>query len=179
LLGQAGSLASLSQTIPTISGQAYLVSFWLSNPGHLSSGNVTPNEFRLQWNGATLYDRVNMNVFTWTNLQFVASGGNASATVSFAARNDNDYFGFDDVSVEAIPAPSFLAAAVTNGNVTLSWTALTGLSYQAQYSTYVPATSWIDLGGPITATGASNGVITITDVLPPDPQRFYQVVLLP
>ena len=37
-------------------------------------------------------------------------------------------------------------------------------------------TNWINLGAPITAT---NGVITMSDLTSVDPQRFYQVILLP
>jgi hypothetical protein len=177
LLGQPGSLARLTQTLETLPGQPYLISFWLSNPGLLSSGNVTPNAFQVEWNGAFLVSQTNLGVFDWTNMQFVVAATNYATSLVFAARNDNDYFGLDDVGIQAIPAPTFVQAAWTNGSVVLSWTALDGLaSYQLQYATNLPAGNWIALGAPLTAT---NGLITTSDVPPPDPQRFYRLLLLP
>jgi hypothetical protein len=48
--------------------------------------------------------------------------------------------------------------------------------YQIQYTTDLGAPAWQNLGLPITAT---NAVISFADALPPDPQRFYRVVLSP
>ncbi|MGD1084728.1 MAG: protease pro-enzyme activation domain-containing protein [Verrucomicrobiota bacterium] len=177
LLGEPGSLAWLTQTVPTLPGQPYLISFWLSNPGLLSSGYVTPNAFQVQWNGADLFNQTNLNVFAWTNMQFVVSATNTTTSLVFGAQNDNDYFGLDDVGIQAIPAPSFVQAAWTNGSFNLSWTALDGLAYyQLEYSTNLPSANWVSLGGPVTAT---NGLITTTDLLPSNPQRFYRLLLLP
>jgi hypothetical protein len=62
-LGQTNSLGFLSQTLPTVSGEKYLVSFWLSNP---LAG--TPNKFQITWNGTPLFAQSNLGQFGWTNL---------------------------------------------------------------------------------------------------------------
>jgi hypothetical protein len=173
-LGENGGLAYLSQTLTTVPGQAYLLSFWLVNPGEFS--NPVPNEFTVAWDGNTIFDQSNLGVFSYTNMQFVVSAANASAALEFGARNDNDYFGFDDVSVSPIPVPVFQSPVSANGSVTLTWSAMTGMAYQLQYTTNLSAPNWSNLGSPITA---NSGAIATSDVQPADPQRFYRVVLAP
>lgn len=48
-LGQGGYLATLSQTLPTVSNQLYQVSFWLDNP---VAGD--PQQFSANWDGTEL-----------------------------------------------------------------------------------------------------------------------------
>jgi subtilase family serine protease len=176
IMGQPTSLARVSQNLPTFPGQPYLISFWLANPGLVSGGAVTPNEFRFSWNGATLFDQVNMGAFAWTNLQYVVSAAGTNSVIAFAAQNDNDFFSLDDVGAQAIPAPALKLAVQTNGTVTLAWTALAGMVYQLQYATNLPAGNWFNLGAP---TNAAMGTVSASDILPPDPHRFYRLILLP
>ena len=174
-LGESGGLAYLSQTLTTVPGQPCLLSFWLDNPGEFANP-PTPNEFMAAWNGNTLFDQVNMGVFSYTNLQFVVSASGTSTTLEFGARNDPDYFGLDDVSVTPIPAPVFQSAASANGSITLTWSAMTGVTYQLQFTTSLSAPNWTNLGAP---TNASSPSIAASDVKPADPQRFYRVVVAP
>jgi uncharacterized repeat protein (TIGR03803 family) len=71
-------------------------------------------------------------------------------------------------------APFFLPAAKAAGALTLTWTAVAGLTNQVQYITNLSQTVWNNLGGAVTAT---NTTMTITDFAPQDPQRFYRVIL--
>ncbi len=174
-LGEYGQLAYLSQTLTTVPGQPYLLSFWLDNPGKFANP-PTPNEFMAAWNGNTLFDQVNLGVFSYTNLQFVVSASGTSTTLEFGARNDPDYFGLDDVSVTPIPAPVFQSAASANGSITLTWSAVTGVTYQLQFTTSLGAPNWTNLGAP---TNASSASVAASDVKPADPQRFYRVVVAP
>ena len=50
LLGPAGSPGFLSQTVPTVPGQTYLLSLWLDSPDGLA-----PNEFLAAWNGSVIF----------------------------------------------------------------------------------------------------------------------------
>jgi hypothetical protein len=179
LLGQTGGLAYLSQTLETVPGQPYLLSFWVANPGKAAAAqglSIVPNDFMVAWNGSTLFNQTNMAVFSYTNMQFVVWAANSSTTLEFGARNDSDYFALDDVSVTLIPSPVFQSAATAGGAIALTWWAVTGAPYQLQYTTSLNPINWINLGTPITT---SNGVITAFDTQPADPQRFYRVVLAP
>jgi hypothetical protein len=100
--GPGGSLGYVSQTIPTLSGQSYLLSFCLNSPDGL-----TPNEFVVSWNGSTLFDQSNIPAIGWTNMQFIVVATGTDTVLKFGFRNDPSYFGLDDISVSAIPAPMF------------------------------------------------------------------------
>jgi hypothetical protein len=173
-LGENGGLAYLSQTLTTVPGQAYLLSFWLANPGKFAT--PLPNQFTVAWNGTTIFDQANMGVFSYTNMQFVVAATNWSTALVFGVRNDPDYFGLDDVSVTPIPTPAFQSAVSASGSITLTWSATPNVTYQLQYTTDLGLLNWSNLGSPITAGSAA---ITTSDVQPADPQRFYRVVLAP
>jgi subtilase family serine protease len=174
-LGESGGLAYLSQTLTTVPGQAYLLSFWLVNPGKFVRP-PTPNQFTAAWNGNTIFNQANMGVFSYTNMQYVVAATGASTALEFGAQNNPDYFGLDDVSVTPIPPPVFQSAASTNGTITLTWAAVAGVAYQLQYTTNLSLLNWSNLGAPITAT---SGAIATSDVQPADPQRFYRVLVAP
>jgi hypothetical protein len=174
--GQYGSLAYLSQTLPTSPGQPYLLSFWLENP----VGGV-PNQFLVNWNtnvGSTnnIFSQTNLMAFGWTNLQFVVTAVGTSSTLQFGFRKDLKYFGLDDVNVTPIPMPALQIAGAEGSPVALSWPALPGLIYQVQYRTNLIQENWQNLGGPITAT---NGTMSASDSTEPDAQRFYRVTVSP
>jgi hypothetical protein len=78
--------------------------------------------------------------------------------------------------VTAIPPPRFQSAAALGGSITLTWLAMTGMTYQLQYTTSLSAPNWSNLGAPMIA---SSGAITVSDIQPADPHRFYRVVLAP
>jgi len=101
-LGQYGSIAYLSETLPTLSGQAYLLSLWMDSPD-----GKTLNEFNVSWNGNTLVDLVNMPKLGWTNLQFIVTASGSSTVLQIGARNDPTYLALDDVSVTTVPVPAF------------------------------------------------------------------------
>jgi hypothetical protein len=61
-------------------------------------------------------------------------------------------------------------------NITLTWSAAIGQSYQPQYTSDLLSTNWISLGAPITAT---NLTLSIIDSPGTNTQRFYRVQLLP
>jgi subtilase family serine protease len=176
VMGQGDALAYLSQTLPTVPGQQYLLSFWLDAT---SSGTV--QQFVVNWNTNaasknTIFNQSYSNLFNWTNVQLIVTAAGTSTLLQFGSQNDPYYFGLDDVNAWPIPAPSFLSAAWTNNNIAFTWNSLTGLAYQVQYLTNLTRTNWINLGSSITAT---NFTATSSDSIGPNPERFYRVVLSP
>ena len=171
-LGPVGSLGYLSQTLATVPGQSYLLSFWVEN---FASTN---DEFSVAWNGSTLYDQTNLPAFGWANYVFAVTATNTSMVLQFGFRNDPTYFGLDDISVTPISPPVFKTAQKAINTFNLTWSAVTGLAYQAQYTTNLLQTNWINLGGPLVAT---NGTVTLSDpnASSSSPCRFYRVVELP
>jgi hypothetical protein len=95
LLGSAGSLGYLSQSLPTVAGSNYLVSLWLDSPD-----GIAPNEFLVGWNGSVIFDQTNLGAIGWTNLLFpyvVAAGTNT--LLQFGFRDDESFLGLDDIQV--------------------------------------------------------------------------------
>jgi len=107
LLGEPGFLAHLSQTLPTVTGQKYLISIWLNNP--LAGSSSDPNEFSVSWNGSKLYDKKNIAQVNWTNLQFTVKATGGSTILQIGGRDDNYYLGLDDVSVTPVLPPTISA----------------------------------------------------------------------
>ena len=179
-LGDAGSLAYLSQILPTTPGQAYLLSFWLDNG--FFSGGVTPNQFVVNWNTNspnvnTIFNQTNMAALnTWTNMTFILAATGTNTTLQFGSRNDPAAFGLDDVNVWPIPNPSFRSVSKTSANtVVFSWNSLASIAYQVQYSTNLTKTNWISLSTNI-ATGP---VLMFTNSYGTDKLRFYRIRRLP
>jgi hypothetical protein len=170
-LSQPGQLGSLSQSAATLPGQPCLISFWLDNPV-----GGTPNEFQVWWNGTNLFDQVNLPAFGWTNIELVGWANSNQTILQFGFRQDVDAFGLDDIGVWPVPAPSFESISTVSNIFILDWIALQGLTYQIQYTADLTAPVWQNLGLPITAT---NALMSYSDLLPPDPQRFYRLSLLP
>jgi len=169
-LGPVESLGYLSQTLATTVGQQYLVSCWLYCDG------LIPNEFSVSWNGATLFDQVNIGATGWTNLQFQAGATLANTVLTFGFRDDLSYFGLDDISVYPLLPPQPQAPAWTNGTIRFSWGTQAGQTYQVQYTTNLAQIQWTDLGGLLSPTNSS---ITVTDVTTASSARFYRIILDP
>jgi subtilase family serine protease len=170
-LGPIGSLGYLFQIVPTVPGQAYLLSFWVQN----ANGGL-PSEFNVSWNGNIIYDQTNLPPFDWTNLQFVVTATGSSSTLQFGFRNDPQFFGLDDVSLNPTYIPVFQMLTHTSSTFGFSWNAVPGTVYQLQYTTNLSQSAWLDLGGAITAADVT---VSTNDVIGPDPHRFYRLMVLP
>ena len=170
-------LASLTQSVPTMPGQYYLLSLWVDNP---ISGTV--QQFKVNWNTNssvtnTLFSLFNPSTFSWTNLQFLVRATQTNTTLQIQAENDPGYFGLDDVAVTPIPSPAFSAAGFSNGVFRLSWISTTGLLYQVQYRTDLVQGSWINLSAPFAAT-SYNTTVTDPSTFGTVP-RYYRLVVTP
>ncbi len=174
--GPAGSLGYLSQTLPTFTGQNYLLSLWMSSPN--ISGTLTPNEFNVSWDGSIIFDRTNLGKIGWTNLQFIVTATGPNTVLQFGLRDDPYYLGLDDVSVTPIPVPAFKTATANSGTFNLTWATAAGVVYQVQYKTNLLQANWINLGKLLVATNTS---LTVSDpnALNSSPRRFYRLMVLP
>jgi subtilase family serine protease len=170
------NIATLSQTLNTLPGQNYLLSFWLDNPT-----NGTGQKFYVNWISVTsnqLYQVSSPPIMSWTNFNFIVTAGSTTATIQFGAENVPNYFGLDDVSLILLPEPAFKTAQQTTAAFNLTWNAATGLVYQVQYTTNLLQTNWINLGQPLIATNASL-TVSDTNAVNSSPQRFYRLIEQP
>jgi len=151
-----------------------------------------PNTTLLQaWDG-NLYGTSGSEIFQVTtngvltvlySFSYDAQSAVASPGPLFQA-DDGDFYGTapggaDNVGIVfrlAVPMPAVcLSANLQAGQVNFTWRAVSGLQYQAQYTTNLASTNWLNLGTPI---GATNGVAAFSDPIAADPQRFYRLLSL-
>lgn len=108
VLGNNASDWFLDQALTTTPGEAYTLSFWLSN-NDVGFG-ILPNDFNVSWNGAQIYSAVNSGAFGYTEFTFggLIATGNSTVLRIGGFRQDPGYFGLDDISVQAVPEPASL-----------------------------------------------------------------------
>src|SRR5262249_13818443 len=85
-LSEFGSVAHLTQNLATVPGQAYLISYWLTDVDVFGFGTI-PNEFIVSWNGSNLYKQFNLPDFDWTYYQFVVVANTNNSILDFGFRN--------------------------------------------------------------------------------------------
>jgi subtilase family serine protease len=186
--GQYGALlgdslmAILAQTVPTVPGQKYLLSFWLNSPvgGAPISGHM--EQFEVNWNTNavtnTVYYVQNPPAFGWTNFNFVVTATGTNTTLQFGAENQPNFFGLDDISAIVIPSPSFAAVFMASNGVALTWNTLPNAGYLVQYKTNLLQANWLNLGGLITAV-TNTLTLVDTNAFNASSQRFYRVSVSP
>ena len=109
-LGSVGLDGTLSQTIQTIPGQQYTLSFWLENEQTSSTDNFT-----VTWDGQTLLALTSAPAEGYTLYTYTVTATGSNSLLEFAARQDPSQWNLDDVSV--IPAG---AETSLNGFVSVS-----------------------------------------------------------
>ena len=104
IMGPIGSDGFLTQTLSTVIGKLYNITFWLAHDGG------TPNDFGVTFGGNTVFSQFNAggSGYTMITLANVAASSVNDALV-FNFRQDPAYYHLDDVSVTAaVPIPAAL-----------------------------------------------------------------------
>src|SRR5438034_4094428 len=92
-MGSVGALGTISQTLSTTTGQTYTLDYWFASDGG------TPNEFRVDWDGTTLFDQSNIPTHAYVEYTFAVTATSPSTVLTFFERNDPSYLSLYDVSV--------------------------------------------------------------------------------
>lgn len=126
-----------------------------------------PNVLGVSWNGATLFTWTDFVANGWINVKpnFVAHG---TDVLQFGFEDDDNAFALDDISVAAVtggppppPTPAGLQVVAGNGQVTLSWAAIAGVTFYNVYRSTSSGGETILVGGTstnFTDTDLDNGV---------------------
>jgi len=148
------SFASLIQTGSTVAGQVSITGSSCASSGNLTgtvssdnfTGSITFENQTITFNGTIITNQLNG---TFTIVSGTAGCNTGSGTISLTLQG-------------GVPAaPTDVTAVPGNGQVTISWTAVSGAtSYNIYYSTTLGLLNVTELAGqtsPYTLTGATNG----------------------
>jgi hypothetical protein len=120
-LGNVGlPLGSISQSFTDTVGQLLTISYYLASNG------TTPNEFKVVYDGSTLFDQMNIPTTPYTLFTFNVTG-TGSDTLTFFERDDPNYLALDNVSVSVdvaatpLPLPLVLFATGLGVMGLLGW----------------------------------------------------------
>ena len=104
-LGTVGSIGTVTQTLTTVNGGAYQLSYWVLRQG----ADDINNYFSVAWNGTEIPGSVITNppVGIYVNYTFSVTATSISTNLTFNARDDPSFFHLDDVSVTPLSGPCF------------------------------------------------------------------------
>ena len=174
-LNASGGLRFLSQTLTTVPGTVYAISFWLDNPT-----SHTNNEFQVSWNGTVLLDLTNMPVTAWTNIQLTVPATTNVSVLQFGYRNDTAYFGLDDVTVSPVQSLGIAGISLSGTNLVLNGSG--GLSNRTYYvlmgtNLMEPLNQWIPVGTNVPGADGNFSITVTNTVNPGVARRFYLLQL--
>lgn len=98
-----GSYDEFSQSVPTVAGTNYAITFWVSSIG---SG---PADLQVDWDGNRILDILNPDAFDYTRYAFTEIASSSSTPLSFQGYDFFNGILIDDVDVVAVsgvPEPS-------------------------------------------------------------------------
>jgi hypothetical protein len=134
--------------------------------------NILQFNFDLTVPGAQLNST--NGIFVWTPAQ------NQIGTNDFTIRVTDDgspnLNNTKSFSVIVVSSPTIQSVTQTNGQVTLTWNAVSGISYRIQYKADLNQSTWNDLPGDVTANGSSASKTDSSGLVA---QRFYRILVLP
>ena len=157
--GPTGSLGYITQNLPTCSGQAYLLSFWLRNQ---TSGSV--QQFQASWNGSVIYNNASPGALAWTNVTFKVTATGTSTALQFGFRNDTSYFGLDDISITPLQLPAITQQPTSQTNVAGSNVVFAATATGTAPLAYQWRTNGVNLVNGSNLSGATSNVLTLTAV---------------
>lgn len=108
--GGAGS--SASQTLTTVAGGKYVLSFWLT--AEENAGFDTPNAFSLDIGGATVMSLTDAPAFGYTQYEFAFIANGATTDLSFNFSQGPAWWDLDSVQVN-VPEPGSIALLAAAG----------------------------------------------------------------
>jgi hypothetical protein len=104
-----GTVGTMSQTVSTVSGEAYDFNFELADfPCQPTTCTPGGNSFAALLNGVPLLSLVNAPAFNYTPYSFAFVAPGSAATIEFEYTNFPGFFSIDNVSIDAVPEPASL-----------------------------------------------------------------------
>jgi hypothetical protein len=134
----SGQFDEISQTLPTVPGAAYQLSFWVKNDG------TGGDSLQVAWNGVTVYDATPIASPNsgWYQVSIVVFSAATSSELRFRGLDGPSYFYLDDVVVDTnlIVNPGFetgnFAGWTTQAAASGSSFAVSGVAHTGAFGMY-------------------------------------------
>jgi hypothetical protein len=98
MLGSFGTLSYLSQSVATVAGTSYTLSFYLASDG------AQTNEFLVNAGGDVLMDQVDLPSSNYTEYTYGFQATGSTTNIEFGSRDDPGYLLLDDVTLVDPPS---------------------------------------------------------------------------
>jgi hypothetical protein len=106
--GAVGSPSGIHQSIGTVAGHTYHVSFWVKNDDGCGT-TVGCSSINVTFGGVTLINNTLEDVYDWRFDEFDVTATDSSSDLIFNIRQDPNYYYLDNVSVvDSTPEPATL-----------------------------------------------------------------------
>jgi len=104
--GPVGGILELTQTVSTVPGTHYTVSFWLAHSPETPFPYL--NSFAASFGGTSLISETNFPERSYSEYFFSGFATSPSTNLAFAFRDDASFFSLDDVAVtsSSVPEPA-------------------------------------------------------------------------
>jgi hypothetical protein len=108
-LDWSNSFNTISQTLSTVTGQEYAISFWVLA--------AHPNLLQVTFGGSTLFNGTSPTTGDYAQFTFYSTATSTSTVLAFSGQRVQGVELLDDVSVDAVPEPAtwFLTAVALLG----------------------------------------------------------------
>jgi uncharacterized protein YhjY with autotransporter beta-barrel domain len=90
--GESGQLDTISQTVGTVALRVYQLSYFLASDG------MTPNRFRVQVNGTTITDQLNIPAQGYMQQVFTVTATTNATNLQFGLQDNPGYLSLDDLA---------------------------------------------------------------------------------
>jgi hypothetical protein len=173
LQAMANSPGYITQTLPTVPGQTYQLSFWF-----LVSGTRTGQQVQANWNGTNVYSTTSLPT-SWTNQKMIVTATSANTVLQFGLDSGSGgtrSIGLDDISVipvnlPAITQPPLSQTNLAGSNVTFTVTATGSAPLAFQWRT-----NGVNLANTGNVSGVATNALTITAITTGDAGNYTVLV---
>lgn len=172
-LGLNGSVGYLSQTLSTVPGLSYLLSFYVNSTAGIGSSN----ELAVSWDGLSLFDQQNFATAGWTNLQFIVQATSDNTDLEFAFANETNYFILDDATLSSLPPNLLIASQPQSVIIPVGYSAdLTVLAGGPPPLTYQWQKNGIALSDSGDISGSTTATLSVGNAIVADGGNYRAIV---
>ncbi|MEW5745875.1 MAG: carbohydrate binding domain-containing protein [Nitrospirota bacterium] len=123
--GPTSDMAFLDQSLQTVAGQEYTLSFWMSRDPQGSPFEEPFNWFTALWDGVPVLDRGNFFEQDYTLYSFTVQAASTGSLLTFGLFDSQSFINLDDVSVTGPDVPP--SAVPEPGTIVLLGAGLGGI----------------------------------------------------